>query len=497
MSAHQPSRRLFLGMAAAVPLSTTGVLTLGSGSASAATASPYVMAYFTQSPRNLGTDYGLHLAVSTDALQWMPLNQNNPVVTPTAGDLGLRDPFILPKQDGTYVVMATNLKGTDWTKKTPYIHVWDSADLRSFDNYRLLKLHDMATHTWAPEAFWDPSRGQYALTYSAVNSSGHNVIMVNYTTDFQTVTAPQVFFDPGYDIIDGTLAKDVNGVNYLYYKGRNSLVGARSTSLAPGSFTQFTSGLAPQGGIEGPILTEASGTWYLWGDANALFYAYQTDDLSTGTWTPTDRRLYTQPLNSKHADIKPIPQTVYDNMVAKWGKPAWNRLKSYNFPDRYWRQVDSLGRIDPYPFDPYTTRNGSWCPGWPTPPVSPSSPSPPRPATCGTPTTNCGWTPTTAPRHSPRTPPSTEPPGSPTRPGRRSAPTTTRTATSGTSTTRCVSTRSPPPPAEPTPRSPSGTEPGGHPRERPGLLCLHVRSRGQDRTVSGLAPVRQVCRRQC
>lgn len=357
------SRRLFLGMAAAVPLASTGVLTLGSRSASAATTSPFVMAYFTQSPRNLGTDYGLHLAVSTDALQWMPLNQNNPVVTPTAGDGGLRDPFILPKQDGTFVVMATNLKGTDWTKKTPYIHVWDSADLRSFDNYRLLKLHDMATHTWAPEAFWDPSRGRYALIYSAVNSSGHNVIMVNYTTDFQTVTAPQVFFDPGYDIIDGTLAKDVNGVNYLYYKGRNSLVGARSTSLAPGSFTQFTSGLAPQGGIEGPILAEASGTWYLWGDANGLFYTWQTNDLSTGTWTATDRRVYTQPLNSKHADIKPIPQTVYDNMVATWGEPAWNRLKSYNFPDRYWRHVDSLGRIDPYPFDPYTDSQWKLVPG--------------------------------------------------------------------------------------------------------------------------------------
>ncbi|RPF39138.1 glycoside hydrolase family 43 protein [Streptomyces sp. TLI_185] len=358
-----PSRRLFLGMAAAVPLSMTGALTLGSRSASAATGSPFVMGYFTQSPRNLGTDYGLHLAVSTDALQWMPLNQNNPVVTPTGGEGGLRDPFILPKQDGTYVVMATNLKGTDWTKQSQVIHVWDSTDLRSFDNYRLLKLHSMATHSWAPEAFWDASRGQYAIIYSAVNSSGHNVIMVNYTTDFTTVTSPQVFFDPGYDVIDGSLAMNVNGVNYLYFKGHNSLVGARSTSLDPGSFTVFTSGLAPQGGIEAPILAQASGTWYLWGDANAVFYAWQTSDLSTGTWTAADRRVYTQPLNSKHATIQPIPQTVYDNMVAKWGKPAWNRLKSYNFPDRYWRHADYTGRIDPYPFDPYTDSQWKLVPG--------------------------------------------------------------------------------------------------------------------------------------
>ncbi|WP_328475869.1 hypothetical protein OHS71_01215 [Streptomyces sp. NBC_00377] len=67
--------------------------------------------------------------------------------------------------------------------------------------------------------------------------------------------------------------------------------GCEVTSLSPGSFTQFTSGLAPQGVIEGPILAQAAGTWYLWGDANALFYTWQTSDLSTGTWTATDRRV--------------------------------------------------------------------------------------------------------------------------------------------------------------------------------------------------------------
>lgn len=162
-----------------------------------------------------------------------------------------------------------------------------ATDLRSFDNYRLLKLHDMATHTWTPEASWDTSRGQYAIIHSAVNSSGRNMI---------------------YDVPDGSLALGVNGVNYLYFKGHNSLGGAKSTSLDPGSVTEFTSGLAPQGGIEAPILAQASGAWYLWRDANAVFCAWQPSDLSTGTWTATDRRVHTQPLNSKHAGIQPIPQ---------------------------------------------------------------------------------------------------------------------------------------------------------------------------------------------
>ncbi|MEH0468018.1 glycoside hydrolase family 43 protein [Streptomyces sp. B21-097] len=358
----RPSRRRFLGMAAGVPLAAaTADLTIGAGPAHAAD-SAYVMAYFTESTTMLEANYGLHLAVSRDGLQWMPLNQNNPVVTPTEGSLGLRDPFVLRKQDGTFVVLATDLKGTDWNYVSQYVHVWNSTDLRTFTGYHRLKLHDMNTHSWAPEAFWDASRGQYALIYSAVNSSGHNVIMVNYTTDFVTASAPQVFFDPGYDVIDGDMAVGVNGV-----KKNGTLLGARSASLNPGSFTPFSTAVS-HGGTEAPTLVKSltSGAWYLWGDTytpNGVFYAWQSGDLAAGSWTALDQRLYTQPLNSKHCGIQPITSTVYDNLVAKWGAPAWNRIKSYNFPGRYVRQADSVGRIDPYPFDPFTDSQWKIVPG--------------------------------------------------------------------------------------------------------------------------------------
>ncbi|MFJ2554364.1 MULTISPECIES: glycoside hydrolase family 43 protein [unclassified Streptomyces] len=362
----RPSRRLFLGMAATTPLALTGALTLGAGTAHAAD-SAYVMCYFTESPGGDGTDYGLHLAVSTDSLNWIPLNQNNPVVTPTAGALGLRDPFILRKRDGTFVVLATDLKGTDWSYVSQYVHVWNSTDLRTFTGYHRLRLHDMNTHSWAPEAFWDAGRGQYALIYSAVNGSGHNVIMVNHTSDFLTASAPQVFFDPGYDVIDGNMAVGVGGVNYLYFKKNQTLVGARSTSLDPGSFTEFGTGVA-QGGTEAPTVVKSltSNTWYLWGDTytpNGVFYAWQSTNLSAGTWTALDQRSYTQPLNSKHCGIATITTAEYDNLLARWGAPAWNRLKSYNFPARYLRHANNVGRIDPYPFDPYADSQWRLVPG--------------------------------------------------------------------------------------------------------------------------------------
>lgn len=350
----------------AVAASAAGAALLRPGSASAATYGGYAMAYFTESPNTTGSNYGLHLAVGTDGLNWTPLNQNNPVATPTLGSRGLRDPCILRKQTGGFVVLATDLNGRDWNYQSQYLHVWDSADLRTFTGYRLLKVHSLATHAWAPEAYWDPSRGQYAIVYSAVNG-GHNQLMVNYTSDFITASAPQTFFDPGYDIIDGDFVS-VNGVNYLYFKSRSALVGARSTSLNPGSFSIYTSPISPGRGVEAPeiVKSNSANTWYMWGDTGGpggRFFCWQSTDVASGTWTLLSDRAYTQPLNSKHPGITPTTDAELSALTAAWGTPSWNRLKSYNYPDRYVRHANNVGRIDPYPFNQYQDQQWTLVPG--------------------------------------------------------------------------------------------------------------------------------------
>lgn len=355
-------------VAVAIGTGSAGALLLRPGVASAATYSGYAMAYFTESPSMAAANYGLHLAVSSDGLNWTPLNQNNPVATPTLGSTGLRDPFILRKQDGGFVVMATDLKGTDWNYQSQYLHIWDSVDLRTFTGYRLLKVHSLATHAWAPEAYWDASRGRYAVVYSAV-SGGRNILMVNYTADFVTASAPQVFFDPGYDAIDGSFTT-VDGVNYMYYKNNtnSTLLGTRSSSLNPGSFSVYTGAISPGRGVEAPniVKSNTSAVWHMWGDTwspNGRFFCWQTSDLAGGSWTLLGDRAYTQPVNSKHPGLTPITATEMSGLVAKWGSPTWNRIKSYNFPDRYVRHADNVARIDPYPFDPYQDQMWKIVPG--------------------------------------------------------------------------------------------------------------------------------------
>lgn len=73
-----------------------------------------------------------------------------------------------------------------------------------------------------------------------------------------------MFFDPGYDVVDGSMTVGVNGVNYLCFKKNQTLVGARSTSLNPGSFREFSTGVA-HGGTEAPTVVKSltSNTWYL------------------------------------------------------------------------------------------------------------------------------------------------------------------------------------------------------------------------------------------
>jgi hypothetical protein len=361
------SRRTFTraAVAGAAAVAASGVAHTAHAVRAAANTA-YLMTYFTESPNMVGADYGLHLAVSRDGLDWTPLNQNNPVVTPTAGELGLRDPFVYRKQDGTFVVIATDLYGTNFTRVSQYLHVWDSTDLTSFTGYRRIRMHTYAgTHTWAPTVFRDAARGQYGIVYSA--NQGGDVLMVNYTSDFRTVSSPQVYFSPGFGVLDGDIVVD-GGTTYLYYKNlaNGNLYGARSSTGAPNSFTTYTAGLRQGNAIEAPLLLKTNeGGWRLWGDSfspvNNDYYAWSSPNAST--WTVMNQRDYTPPLNAKHGSMVGITDAEYNAAVSRWGTPNWVRLKSSNFPDRYVRHADYVARLDPYPFDPYQDQLWRMVPG--------------------------------------------------------------------------------------------------------------------------------------
>jgi hypothetical protein len=77
-----------------------------------------------------------------------------------------------------------------------------------------------ARNAWAPEAVWDPDAKQWIVFWSstipgrfsetdASGDSGYNHRLYATTTrDWKTFTPSKLYFDPGFNCIDATIAHD-------------------------------------------------------------------------------------------------------------------------------------------------------------------------------------------------------------------------------------------------------------------------------------------------
>lgn len=324
----------------------------------------YIMGYFTESPECLANAFSLHLASSRDGRNWTALNRGEPVLSPRIGEQGMRDPFLFRKQDGSFIVVATNM----WNSES--IMCYESPDLIHFEAGRLLRLNNIGMHAWAPEVIFDPERMEYAILWSG--NTDRNRIYVSYTADFFNVTEPEVFFDPGYDVIDASISqheesycltfKDERKLDEAPLEGKR-IKGASAVSLRPGSFdNEVYSKTIGEPMIEGPVIIRAldEDKWYLFGDCywpiNAKGFVWETADLSSWTWRSMNRRNYHLPPNAKHISIVGVDRTEWNKLICAFEQPDWQRLRSYILPDYYVRTTEDLKiRLAPIPFDPFTS----------------------------------------------------------------------------------------------------------------------------------------------
>jgi hypothetical protein len=331
----------------------------------------WVMGYFQNGslPKEVSQD-SLHLAFSTDGVQWTPLAPASPAFALSeVGSKHLRDPFIMRKQDGTFVLLATDwtrsyTAGDYWSSPSPNIVVAESPDLMTFSNPRLLQVTPAVDssgapmHAWAPEAFYDPEREQYGILWSGNDANNVNRIYVSYTTDFQTLvnTNPIVFFDPGYSVIDATLVR-TNTHNYLFFKdesdgngGPNTGTGkdiqvARSTTTAitPGTFTRWSPDYITRGSDQSTrIATEGAfvikppqvDTWIMCADLFAIgggsFSCWSTGDLDANpsAWTHLSTNAYTMPPSAQHPSTVRVTQAELDALIAHYGALGAVKIKS-------------------------------------------------------------------------------------------------------------------------------------------------------------------------
>ncbi len=153
----------------------------------------------------------IYFALSKDGYNWEQVNDGKPVITATAGDMGVRDIVITRTQENSFVILATdlalvrnlelkyngNIKGA-FKNGSKAIAMWKSNDLVHWSEESFLELSDGSLGCfWAPGIFFDDVNNEYIVHWSSTNKDndfGGLDIYYSRTKDFETFSDPEIFY---------------------------------------------------------------------------------------------------------------------------------------------------------------------------------------------------------------------------------------------------------------------------------------------------------------
>lgn len=232
--------------------------------------------YYVSSSFHEPADEGLRFIYSRDGLHWDSIPGT--WLAPELGDSIMRDPSIWRGEDGTYHLVWT----IAWKGDTG-IGYSSSTDLIHWTPQQRIPVMDSIRHTysvWAPELFYDDTKGEYMIVFTAQvddktstgrrNEHGDYHRMYYVTTrDFVAFSEPRLLYDAGYSCIDGVIVKRGEGDYVLVAKDNrkaNSNLRVAFSRRPEGPYTLPLS--RPFTGIfaEGPSVTKVGDTYYIYYD---------------------------------------------------------------------------------------------------------------------------------------------------------------------------------------------------------------------------------------
>lgn len=235
---------------------------------------------------------GLRMLYSYDGRHWNDLNKT--LLKPEIGTQKvMRDPSMVQGKDGTYHLVWTS----SWKGDKGFGYA-SSKDLIHWSNQRLLPVmaHEPTTvNVWAPELFYDDEADRFILIWAStipfrfprgIEDEDNNHRMYYTTTqDFVTFTPTQLFFDPGFSVIDAVIVKRQKNDYVLVLKDntrpeRNLKVAFGKTPLGP---FENVSGPFSKKFTEGPSVVKTDGEWLIYFDTyqDKRYDAVRTKDFKT------------------------------------------------------------------------------------------------------------------------------------------------------------------------------------------------------------------------
>jgi hypothetical protein len=282
----------------------------------------------------------IYFALSADGIHWDGLNGSAPVLVSNLGEKGVRDPYILRSHDGkTFYIIATDLSihlNPNWgravTAGSKSLVIWESTDLTHWSQPRLVKVSpDDAGCTWAPEAIYDDTTGDYLVFWASKTGRdkfAKHRIWACRTKDFRTFGAPLIYIDHPGDVIDTDIVRD-GGKYYRFSKDEKfKAITMEVSDTLMGPFHDVPGfSLATLKGYEGPecFLMEPAApgqppTWCLLLDFYSHGKGYQawtTHDLAGGRFTPAPDIQF--PFLFRHGAVLPVSEVEFERLKAAYG----------------------------------------------------------------------------------------------------------------------------------------------------------------------------------
>jgi sucrose-6-phosphate hydrolase SacC (GH32 family) len=281
-----------------------------------------------------------------NANSFKALNKGQPVINPTKGTQGVRDPSLIAgggaEASRKWYIIGTdlNIGKTTWDaaqrKGSRGIFVWESSDLVNWSGERLVEVEDKtAGMVWAPDAIWDDEKGQYLVHWASkfyptsdpnhTGSPSAIRIRYAYTSDFKTFSAPQNYIDKSpTNIIDLNILP-LGGKTYARFLKDETAKTVFTEVSTTGLFGTWTrpagSNAVIASGVEGPAAywdNQVDGKAHLLLDfyGSDGYRPYETTDVKGGKWTASDRANF--PKNLRHGSVLPVNATIASALSAKW-----------------------------------------------------------------------------------------------------------------------------------------------------------------------------------
>ena len=286
----------------------------------------FMFSYF----KNNGED-GLHLAYSMDGLKWKALNNDQSFLEPELSkDKLMRDPCIILGPDGKYHMVWT----VSWNEKG--IGYANSEDLITWSQQKFIPVmqHEKETrNSWAPELFYDDIENQYLIFWASTVSDsftntseqtedGYNHRMYYTTTkDFDNFSETKLFVEPGFNVIDATIAKNENEY-FMIIKDETLLPEAKKSLhiLFSGNLYDWNvpfSDAISWSWVEGPAVTKLGDDWLVYFDQyrKGKFGALKSNDLEN--WEDISNAIS-------------FPDGIRHGTVFKVSKKELSSLKKYS-----------------------------------------------------------------------------------------------------------------------------------------------------------------------